>query len=733
MTGILVAAIIIGLLVLVGGFALFVLLPAFFAFVGVLALIAVMSVVAVLMVPNFITLDDFKPEIINMLREATGREIAIGGPIGFTVWPVLGLQLKDISIGNPRGSKDPIMLAAQQLGVGVTLSSLMEHRLELRELRIVGGQLNLSTDARGRGNWNIQPDPDGEKSTPASDGDDTAAADGNQSEAFSIKDIAIEKIEVLDTNISYDSAGGTPVDLDNIDMTVSMPSLDKPLSVSGGLTLRDREIRLQGTLGKPRAVMNGENTPVNVTFSIGGDQVKLHGSAGTGNFKGDLSVKVGDLGQLAGWIANSPAHLPVRTLALSGKLDASSSRAELSGMHMSVDDMTVSGQATAQWSGARPRVNMDVDVSQLNLDRFMGDGSAAPVQSGSAASSGAGQAPDLSVLDKVNADITARLAGLVVKGAQLGATTLHATINNGALQASTSPADFYSGTVAVKTGVTAAGRGSRSFTSNIVLAGVDIEPVLKQFAGSDRLSGRGDLTLNLNGPVAAPDVIKRELGGTGNFMFRNGALKGVNIAGLIRNAKSVLSRQAQDSSSGPVETDFTELSGTFRIDNGVVSNNDLKMLSPLVRVTGRGTASLPQDDVNYRIEAALVADLTGQGGVLDRKGLVIPVNVRGPFGNLRYQPDLQGLVLGNVGAAQDIGNAVRDLGTKEGQRNARDTIKGMLGLPTSQQQEAAPAAPVAEGTATSPEAPAAPTEQAAPAPEPAQPQPADILRGLLTR
>lgn len=729
MTGIFIAVVIIGLIILVGGFALFVLLPAVLAVLGVLALVAVMAVVAVLMIPNFVTLDDFKPEIINMLREATGREIAIGGPIGFTVWPVLGLQLKDISIGNPKGSSDPIMLAAQQIGVGVTLSSLMDHRLELRELRIVGGQFNLSTDGRGRGNWVIKPDSTQEaaEADVQNDGDEASGGDGGNADQFSIKDIAIEKIEVVDTNISYDPAVGTPVDLDDIDVSISMPSLDKPLSVSGDLTFRDREIKLQGTVDKPRAAMNSESTPVNFTFSIGGDQVKLAGTASSGSFKGDLTAAVADLGKLASWAGGASAQLPVNTLSLSSKLDANASRADLSGLTLKLDDMIVSGKASAQWSGARPRLTADVDVSALNLDKFMGTSGS----SASAASDGGAQAPDLGALDKLNADITARLAGLTVKGAGLGATTVKLSLADGRLQASNTPASLYNGTAAVKLDVSSAGRGGRSFTSNVILAGVDIEPVLKQFAGNDHLSGRGDLTLNVNGPVAAPDVIKRELGGTGNFMFRNGALKGVNIAAMIRNAKSVLSRQAQTSSSGPVETDFTELSGTFRIDNGVVSNNDLKMLSPLVRVTGRGTASLPQSTADYRIEAALVADLTGQGGVLERRGLVIPINVRGPFSNLSYSPDLQGLVMGNIGAAQDIGSAVRDLGTKEGQRNARDTVKGILGLPTSQQQ-AAPAAPAApaEGTATA--APEAAEPAPAPA-QPAQPKPEDVLRNLLTR
>ncbi len=729
MTGILIAAIIIGLIVLVGGFALFLLLPVLIAIVGTLALVVVMAVVAILMVPNFITLDGFKPDIINMLKQATGREIAIGGPIGFTVWPVLGLQLRDISIGNPKGADDPIMLSAQELGVGVTLSSLMDHRLELRELRLVGGQLNLMTDSRGRGNWNFKP-TDGEATSTDSlesataTSDETTPASASPDEQFSIKDIQIEKIEVVRTNISYDSAEGEPVDLDNINLAISMPSLDKPLNVTGSVSLRETEVKIAGTVDKPRAVMDNKETPVNFTLSLGGDQVKLDGNLQGTAFKGNLTAAVANLTKLASWAGGAATPVPFSTLNISTVVDANATRANLTDLAIKLDDMTVGGKLSANWSGARPRLTADVDVSAINLDKLMPPAAAAPAGNTSASTA----APDLSVLDKFNADITARLAGLTVKGAQLGSTTATVTINNGRMQSAITPAALYDGTLAVKADVSAAGRGGRTFNANVDLKGVQIGPVLVQFAGSDRLSGLGDLAMSISGPIANSDVMKRELNGNGSFIFRNGAIKGVNIPAMIRNAKGILSGQRAATESGPVQTDFTELTGSFTINNGVVSNNDLKMLSPLVRITGRGTASLPQSNVNYRVEAALVADLSGQGGVMERRGLIIPINVRGPFSALKYEPDLQGLVLGNIGAARDVGTAIESLGTKDGQRNMREGLKNMLGLPSRQ--------PAPATTTTSPTEGAAPAEPAAAPPAPASPPPPpprDVLRDLLTR
>jgi AsmA protein len=201
-----------------------------------------------------------------------------------------------------------------------------------------------------------------------------------------------------------------------------------------------------------------------------------------------------------------------------------------------------------------------------------------------------------------------------------------------------------------------------------------MEPVLTQFAAFTKLSGLGDATLNVRGPVGTPETMKRGLNGDGKILFRDGALKGVNFAAMVREAKGFLAGGAKPVANENNQTDFTELSGSYTIVNGVVTNKDLKMLSPLLRVTGAGTVSLPQQSVDYRVQANLVADLAGQGGALDKSGIVLPILINGPFSKLSYTPDLAGLVAGNLGNAGQLFDGVKNLDTK----NLRDSGKKAL-------------------------------------------------------
>ena len=711
MTGLIVAAVILGLIVIVGAAALFMLLPILLAAAGFIVLLGILAIGTVLLLPNFVTLDQFKPQILAALHQSTGREITIGGPIGFTVWPVLGLKLNDISIGNPEGARDPIMLAAKELSVGVTLSSLVDRKLDVREVRVIGAQINLSVDRAGKGNWQFTP-----KAGAPSANDNKPAADSETADKkIAIQDINVQSVEIKDADISYEKAGLTVADLQNINLAFSMPSLDDAAKLTSDLELRGRKLQLAATIAQPRAIMSAKPSDIKVSFSIGGDKVALDGQLESMKFTGTLDAAVSDLGALAGWASDKPASLPVKALSLNAQVAADAAHADLKQLTLALDDVKAMGSVGANWSGARPRVTADLDVGKLNLDKLMGTGSSAA--SATSASAGAATEPDLSGLNAVNADVTLRLAGLIVKNLELGSTTAKVSLQGGRLQSSLTPASFYDGTVTAKADVNA---GSKSFAGSATLSGVNVEPVLVALNGASRLTGKGDFTVNVSGPVATPDAIKRGLDGQGRFTFRDGAIKGVNIPALIRRAKSMLGATTTAESEGPQQTDFTELSGSFTINDGLVSNNDLKMLSPLVRVAGKGTFAIPAQEVKYRVDSSLVADLSGQGGSMERTGLVIPINITGTLPNLSYTPDVQGLVLGNVGNAQALGGALQNLNTKEGQRNTRSALQNMLGL-----SKPAPTAPAAD-PATAPTSPAP-----SPAPAPSEPNPANLLKNML--
>ena len=98
-------------------------------------------------------------------------------------------------------------------------------------------------------------------------------------------------------------------------------------------------------------------------------------------------------------------------------------------------------------------------------------------------------------------------------------------------------------------------------------------------------------------------AMKRQLNGTARLELRDGAIKGIDLAGAVRTVKSKFGgKDAEGTASQAEKTDFSELSATFDIKNGVAHNEDLSLKSPFIRVTGEGDVNLGDRTIELRGE-----------------------------------------------------------------------------------------------------------------------------------
>jgi AsmA protein len=217
---------------------------------------------------------------------------------------------------------------------------------------------------------------------------------------------------------------------------------------------------------------------------------------------------------------------------------------------------------------------------------------------------------------------------------------------------------------------------------------------VKDLADSDILEGKGDVVADVTSRGDTVSALKKALNGSASLKLADGALKGIDIAGSIRGAKARLGTlrgeqtQAADSQA---RTDFSELTATFKIVNGVARNNDLDMKSPLLRVGGEGEINIGADSLNYLVKASIVGTSKGQGGreVDDLRGVTVPVRVSGPLASPSFKLDfgraatdtakqrLTDELQKRLGGGAAKGEAAQE-GAKSG-GSTRDTLRGILG------------------------------------------------------
>jgi AsmA protein len=390
-------------------------------------------------------------------------------------------------------------------------------------------------------------------------------------------------------------------------------------------------------------------------------------------FAGNIHVQPFSLRKLAG-----DMNIELPPMADNSTLEKIELKTELTGTANSVNakqlDVTLDqSKLTGQFAVnnfSKPAFNFKLNLDQIDADRYL-----PPVEEGKSEQAAEEAAPDaaggdsklpLEALRQINAKGTIDIGKLKATG--LTSENIHVTINaaDGLVKLTPMRADLYQGQYNGNVSLDARGDKLKlAIDENI--KGIQAAALLQDMTGKAQISGTASANAKLTGSGASVDEIKQTLSGNGGFSFTDGALKGINIAGAIRKAKAALSGQKVADSEGPVQTDFSSLSGTFTAKNGLIDNQDLALKSPLLRVSGAGQASLPKETIDYSLKVAVVGSISGQGGeeLAELKGLTIPVKIGGTFSNPK--------------PTVDLANLVKDKAKQELKAKAEEKLKEKLG------------------------------------------------------
>ena len=151
-----------------------------------------------------------------------------------------------------------------------------------------------------------------------------------------------------------------------------------------------------------------------------------------------------------------------------------------------------------------------------------------------------------------------------------------------------------------------------------------------------QLAGLATLNLNVSTTGDTADVLIRNLNGQGRFNLDQGYLKGINLSYWIALGKALLKHEVTPKSTGP-DTPFDKFNGSFNINQGIVSNNDLIISSGRLRVNGKGLLNIPLQQINYELQAQqILADGSPAG-------IAIPIRISGPLEHISISPILDQL------------------------------------------------------------------------------------------
>lgn len=485
-----------------------------------------------------------------------------------------------------------------------------------------------------------------------------------------------------------------------LNATAQIEDVLQPLSLSGTAQWNGEAINFTTALtlsdllwGQAGAVtVDVKAQPANARFS---GTISPDGAA-----SGKVDITAASLSRALTWLGQDTGASLGR-FAFSGGVSAGSTALAVTDATIDLDDIHAKGSVSVVTTG-KPTITATLAVDTLDFGELTGGSGSGPASAGPAAI-------DLSMLRLFDADIRFSANQLGYGAVKAGPATATLSVANGVAKLAVPQAGFYDGTVTAN--VTANGAGDVPTVELIAgMDGVQALPLLTAAAGFDRLEGRLKASVQVTGAGANTEAFARSLNGPVNVVFSDGAIRGIDVAGLVRNVQSLIGAgYTQDTEA---KTEFTELSVVVNIANGIGRAEDIRLLGPFVRMSGQGSIDLTAQTIDMRLDPRVVGSLDGQGGAFDVSGLGMPIIVTGALSSPSIYPDISGILAdpnralqalsqlgGGVGElASGASGAFGALGDSLGGGSGAAVVTDLIGrLSGNEPDSAADAAPVGEG------------------------------------
>lgn len=344
-------------------------------------------------------------------------------------------------------------------------------------------------------------------------------------------------------------------------------------------------------------------------------------------------------------------------------------------------------------------------------------------------------------LKGVDADVDLTLENFVYERIRIASGTVKVTLSGGKLNLNAPNLKAYGGGGSLALSIDASG-ASPVHRVTLALAGLDAYPFLRDVAEFQTIEGKAALNADLTAGGNSEQALVSSLNGTAKFEFTDGALRGLNVANMLRTLTTGILTGWQFNEEA--KTVFKKFGAGFQIAGGQAETEDLRLLGPLVSIGGKGTVDIPAQRLKFRVNPFMLASVESQSGKNSMLGFPVPIAVTGPWDNPAIYPDIVGVLENPIAAYQQLDKLggglismptnLLGLDTGEGglveksvavptaiTKGVVGGIGQMLGVRKKEAPPPAPeAAPAGEGA---PPAPAPNAQSAAQAPEP-EPAPA---------
>lgn len=333
------------------------------AFAAVLGPLAAL-LLALLALPHLVDTEAYKAALARAVKEATGRELVIDGPVRFQILPTPRVSASRVHFANAPGAQGAQMVDVRWIGATPSWRALLRGQIEVERLTLYQPAIVLETDERGVPNWQFKP------------GAGAVQPDGAPAEGFHL---AIGRLRLVQGTVSYTNPRtGQTITAEKVDATASVGSLAGPLSIVGTATVNGVPLSTELALGGPQP--DGHEVAVALRLSSG--RLDFKGQLSTfspdAEVRGHLSISTGaltdfvaDVLQAVGQAKSAPGASVAGGFGFDADVAYTPTRIALQNFRLAIGSESATGSLALEDDGTGPSLQGRVALPKLDLEDWL--------------------------------------------------------------------------------------------------------------------------------------------------------------------------------------------------------------------------------------------------------------------------------------------------------------------------------------------------------------------------
>ena len=555
--------------------------------VGILVVVLLVVIVGgILALPQILSTDYAKSKITEVIEQKTGRKLTIAGDTSFKLYPNIGVSLDDISLSNPPRMKGDPLVKMAALRASLKLVPLFKGKVEVADITLIKPRFILLVDKKGNRNWDFNAA--------------TTGSNENSENKASNSSLTLQSVTIKNGFVRYIN------DRDNMDQTFEAINLtlaqklsSRAISTKGDLRWHNEKQTFTAKIYNPDKLSAGQPSQVLFKLTSRFTDSQFDGMINLGDqpsIDGSLISRTPSLRKLAKFFGNElPSGDGFGNLKLKTTIKADANKIEFASTQFLFDNMDLVASGSIDLKNDVPHITAKIEADRLDLNPYLGEQDAS--------STGDTQI-DLSGLKAINGEFSLKTSELIYKKARLGQGHFEINLKNGKADITIQSLSMYRGTANGKL-VLDGSRSTPVLSADIALQNVLTGAILRDFAGIEKLSGKGSLILDINGNGTNTKELKKTLKGSVKIDLKNGRIDGFNLAKYVENLTGNTVPGSGTGRDGKERTAYDKMTSSLKINKGIARIEKFLLSGKFFKVRASGTINLVKETMRLRVAPRL--------------------------------------------------------------------------------------------------------------------------------